>query len=100
MRPPYGLRYGPHGLTRCDVEYPILLLIFRRYIKLQSIQSLARWLNTEGHLNKNGDPWSPQGLSWLLRNESYRRPTLPHRTPAITEWTFTQVQWILRNNKK
>lgn len=64
----YGYQYDKdlHMHVVDPITGPILVKCYRRYIAGETVYSLIRWLNSEGHLTQAGMPWSDRTLRRLM----------------------------------
>ena len=81
-RPPFGFAKGETVVdgkrTACFVPHPeqsaLMITIYERYTQDgESLGTLVRWLNAEGHPTVRGGTWSTLPLGRLLRNPAFVR---------------------------
>lgn len=64
---PYGLRVsGNCPIEENPLESTVLLLILEQIIREKRITEIAAVLNEQGHVTRNGAPWSPTDVFNLL----------------------------------
>ena len=52
-------------------EAELVERIFNKYLELESIRGVAKWLNSEGYKTRNHADWSTITVSRILRNPVY-----------------------------
>lgn len=74
---PYGFRLLDGVMTPYEDEAIIVRLLFKHYLEGYSTSALAKWLEDEGALTKNGNTkWNIRIVSRMLSNEKYVGDTL------------------------
>jgi len=77
---PYGFRLIDGVMTPYEDEAIIVRTLFKHYLEGYSTVELARWLEAEGVLTKNGNNnWNIRIISLMLGNEKYVGDSLYHK---------------------
>lgn len=102
---PFGYDYDSDtGALKVNLEQaPIVLKMFNLYVEQrQGITSIARWLNENGHRNKNGKLWRPNAVRIVITNRAYigevpwkDRSYPGMHQPLIEKDTFEEAQRLL-----
>lgn len=73
-KPPSGRRcfgYSPDGWDIVPDEAQIVRAMFADILARVGVNAITNDLNKRGILNRDGKPWSRNGVRWLLLNERY-----------------------------
>lgn len=76
--PPYGLQVASAGayLEENSAETSVLVTILEQIVKEKQITEIARVLNAEGYLTREGTSWNPTAVFNLLPRLVEAAPTL------------------------
>lgn len=88
-------------------EAKIVRRIFKRYLRLESVNKVRNELNESGLKPRRGNAWSQAGVAWILKNETYvgrvhfgAIKVKGQHEPIVARITFNLVQKIMRANNK
>lgn len=71
-RPPLGYEKADDGRLQVnDRERKLVKSLFRKYLKEQSMGSVADWLNRNNYSTKSSSEWNARRVGEILRNELY-----------------------------
>lgn len=123
-RVPFGYAYNKETgeFTLQEHEYTIVKRIFNMYEEMQSLTSIATWLNERHFLTRQGNEWSitslykiltnvwyigsyrynvhREGSGYKKRDESEWVVIENHHVPAVTDIQFNRIQFLLKRNKR
>lgn len=70
----YGYAVHPetHHLVINETEAAVVRMIFDLYVNQRlGSKAISKWLNDNGHRNRNGKPWNPNYILDAVRNRTY-----------------------------
>ena len=102
---PLGYRWDNSKIVIDIGTQPIVALIYKKYIELQSLGKVKAYLDTEGYTTNRGKSFSKQSVKDILTNDYYKG-TLTHgdikkdgnQPIIVNKITFGKVQSILNKN--
>jgi DNA invertase Pin-like site-specific DNA recombinase len=106
---PLGYKWNDKAQIVVDEERAYIIdTIFKKYLELESINKVTKFLDAEGMKTSRGKYFSKQSIADILRNEFYKG-VIKHsdiikegtHKPLVNKITFGKVKAMLeRNNKK
>ena len=68
----YAIDPGTHHLVINETEATVVRIVFDLYVNQRlGSKAIAKWLNENGHRNRNGKLWHPNSVLDGLRNRTY-----------------------------
>lgn len=106
-RPPHGYQVEKCVLSPDPKLKEEALLIFEKYLELQSVLKLQAWLTESGYTTRSGKSWQKGPLYNMLANRVYLGK-LPYKDeefegnyePIIPKKLFDEVQELLKGNNR
>jgi len=105
-KPPYGYHWLEKKLVPKPDEVAVRKLIYELYLEHRRKKTVARILNEKGYRTRSGKKYVPKVVEDLIRdttpkglyrsNFSTRRNTGQYEEKDESEWVFTQVEPIVR----
>lgn len=105
---PLGYKWTDKAKIEIDDDtVPTIKLIFNKYLELQSIGKVKKYLDSEGYTTNRGNSFSKQATINILENDFYKG-VVRHgdivkdgaHQPIINKVTFGKVQSVLKRNQK
>ncbi len=102
LQPPFGYLVQEGRVAPSPLEASVVRGIFSRYIKGESLNELAAWLNRKGFPTRRSGKWHRSTVRYILRNPLYagykRRGSVLRRSshpPLVDAETFEKAQLTL-----
>ncbi|WP_435187000.1 recombinase family protein [Streptomyces sp. bgisy126] len=68
---PRAFGYSADGWTIIPEEMPEVVKAYETFVVTRSVSGIMRDLRERGILNKDGEPWTNNGVRWVLKNPRY-----------------------------
>lgn len=66
-----GKPHSSYQLTPIETEYPLIQLIYRKFLEMKSLSGVSRYLNQHGILTRQNNPFTLLAVRELLTNPVY-----------------------------
>lgn len=104
---PIGYKWNDAEIVNDEETAPIIQLIFKKYLELESLGKLQEYLAQNGFKTNRGKEFSKQALANILRNDFYKG-VVTHGSIKVTgnhpaiinKVLFGKVQSLLNRNSK